>query len=99
MPKQARESNRISSYEDEVSGAFQSLFFQLERVRKKAKFHALEAESLLKKCQENHRELKSMNKQASQLLSRCGPMTDELQKIIWLDNKLHRLKENKPKLT
>ena len=91
-----KEKNRINSYENEVSGAFQSMFFQMERVRKTARLQALEAETLLKACQANNRELKDMNKRASQLLRQCNPLQAELKKIIWLDNKLCKLEENKP---
>ena len=89
-------SHRVGSCEDEASGAFQSMFFEMERVRKKAKLQALEAQSLLKSCQKSNRELKDMNERASQLLNKCNPLQAELQKIIWLDNRLSKLKENKP---
>jgi len=91
-----KKKHRLNSYDNEISGAFQSMFFEMERVRRKAKLLDLEAESLLKTCQISNHDLKDMDKRASQLLSKCNPLQTELQKIIWLDNKLCKLAENKP---
>ena len=94
-----------TSNEHDMSGTYQSIFFEIDRVRRRVKSKTAEATKLLQVCRKNTSELKELNQRAEVLLSRCAPLHDELEKIIWLENKLFRLgiselvfKEKKTKL-
>ena len=100
LPSDSRteEKPHKTASEDAISGAYQSLFFEMEKVRRNVKSHIIEANMLIDKCRRNTKELKSMNELSSFYIDQCKNQKKELHKIIWLDNKLAITENNFKKL-